>query len=119
MTVHRLLRKYLFKNQINNEVIEYWDNKLTYLTEHSSEKERDSVDCEREVDDMKKAEYMMNHIGEEYEGIISSVTSFGMFVELANLIEGLVKIDSLMMINIFMMKQHFQLEEIRIKGVIA
>ena len=95
LTVHRLLRKYLFKNQINNEVIEYWDNKLTYLTEHSSEKERDSVDCEREVDDMKKSEYMMNHIGEEYEGIISSVTSFGMFVELANLIEGLVKIDSL------------------------
>lgn len=95
LTVHRLLRKYLFKNQINNEVIEYWDNKLTYLTEHSSEKERDSVDCEREVDDMKKAEYMMNHIGEEYEGIISSVTSFGMFVELSNLIEGLVKIDSL------------------------
>ena len=95
LTVHRLLRKYLFKNQINNEVIEYWDNKLTYLTEHSSEKERDSVDCEREVDDMKKAEYMMNHIGEEYEGIISSVTSFGMFVELPNLIEGLVKIDSL------------------------
>ena len=95
LTVHRLLRKYLFKNQINKEVTEYWDNKLIYLTEHSSKKERDSVDCEREVDDMKKAEYMMNHIGEEYDGIISSVTSFGMFVELENLIEGLIRIEDL------------------------
>ena len=95
LTVHRLLRKYLFKNQINKEVTEYWDNKLIYLTEHSSQKERDSVDCEREVDDMKKAEYMMNHIGEEYDGIISSVTSFGMFVELENLIEGLIRIEDL------------------------
>ncbi len=95
LTVHRLLRKYLFKNQINSEVTEYWDNKLIYLTEHSSQKERDAADCEREVDDMKKAEYMMNHIGEEYDGIISSVTSFGMFVELENLVEGLIRIDDL------------------------
>lgn len=95
LTVHRLLRKYLFKNEINKETLEYWDNKLIYLTEHASDMEKASVDCEREVDDMKMAEYMMDHIGEEYDGMISSVTSFGMFVELPNLIEGLVKIDDL------------------------
>ena len=53
------------------------------------------MECEREVDDMKKAEYMKDHIGEEYEGIVSSVMPFGMFVELPNLIEGLVRLDDL------------------------
>ncbi len=94
-TVHRLLRKYLFKHQIDNDTINYWENKLVVLTEHVSQKERDSIDCEREVDDMKMAEYMMKHIGEEFAGIISSVTSFGMFIELPNLIEGLVKLEDM------------------------
>ena len=57
--------------------------------------ERLSIECERKVNEMKMAEYMMNHIGEEYDGIISEVVNFGMFVELANLIEGLVRGDSL------------------------
>ena len=70
--------------------IHKWEEKLVYIAEHSSARERASVDCEREVDDMKMAEYMEKHIGEEFEGMISSVTSFGMFVELDNLIEGLV-----------------------------
>ena len=52
--------------------------------------ERASIDCEREVEDMKMAEYMEEHIGEEYVGMISSVMSFGMFVQLDNLVEGLV-----------------------------
>lgn len=94
-TVHRLLRKYLFNHQMDPETVRYWDNRLTYITEHSSSKERDSIDCEREVDDMKKAEYMMKHIGEEYTGMVSSVMSFGLFVELPNLIEGLIKVDDL------------------------
>lgn len=94
-TVHRLLRTYLFEHHIDQDTIEYWDRKLPFLTEHASQKERDSIECEREVDDMKKAEYMMNHIGEEYTGIISSVLSFGMFVELPNLVEGLIRLDDL------------------------
>ena len=57
--------------------------------------ERLAEDAEREVDDLKKAEYMMDRIGEEYDGIISSVTSFGIFVELSNTIEGLVHITDL------------------------
>lgn len=89
-TVHRLLRTYLFNKDLDMGTIRKWEQKLVYISEHSSDRERASVDCEREVEDMKMAEYMENHIGEEFEGMISSVTSFGMFVELDNLIEGLV-----------------------------
>ena len=89
-TVHRLLRTYLFDKKLDMQTIHKWEEKLVYIAEHSSEKERASVDCEREVEDMKMAEYMEKHIGEEYEGMISSITNFGMFVELDNLIEGLV-----------------------------
>lgn len=95
LIVHRLLRKYIFENQIDEETINKYDYKLTDITNHSSERERAAVECEREVDDMKKAEYMTKHIGEEYEGIISSVMPFGMFVELPNLVEGLVRLDDL------------------------
>ena len=89
-TVHRLLRTYLFDRKIDMSTIKKWEEKLVYITEHSSSRERASVDCEREVEDMKMAEYMEEHIGEEFEGMVSSVTSFGMFIELDNLIEGLV-----------------------------
>ena len=68
---------------------------LKEIASHSSEMERASVDCEREVDDMKMAEYMEDHIGEMYTGMIDTVTNFGFFVELPNLVEGLVHIDDL------------------------
>ncbi len=95
-TVHRLLRTYLFDKNVNMDVIKYWDQKLASVALHSSERERASIECEREVDDMKMAEYMEKHIGEEFKGIISGVMSFGIFVELENKIEGLVKIDDLL-----------------------
>ena len=95
LMVHRLLRKYLYENKIDEETINKYDYKLKDITQHSSEREKAAVECEREVDDMKKAEYMQDHIGEEFEGIVSSVTPFGMFVELDNLIEGLVRLDDL------------------------
>ena len=93
--VHRLLRTFIFNKGINKDNIKYYEQVLPMIAEHSSYKERCSIDCEREVDDMKKAEYMEDHIGEEFIGIVSTVTSFGMFIELPNLIEGLVKLDSL------------------------
>ena len=95
LIVHRLLRKYLYDNKIDEETINEYDYKLKDITAHSSERERAAADCEREVDDMKKAEYMQDHIGEVYDGIISGVTPFGMFVELPNLIEGLVRLDDM------------------------
>ena len=94
-TVHRLLRTYLFQKKLDPETIRYWDLKLISIAEHSSEKERNAISCEREVDDMKKAEYMIKQIGEEYEGMITSVLNFGMFVELDNLIEGLISNDDM------------------------
>ena len=94
-TVHRLLRTYLFKKDMSEDTIEYWEGKLPFLTEHTSERERASVECEREVDQMKIAEYMEKHIGEEHDGIVSSVVNFGLFVQLPNLIEGLIRLDDL------------------------
>lgn len=94
-TVHRLLRTYLYENDQSKKTIDYFKEYLPILTEHASIKERDAIDCEREVEDMKMAEYMMDHIGEEYTGMISGVTSFGMFVQLPNMIEGLVHISDI------------------------
>ena len=91
-TVHRLLRTYLFQHKLDDNTISHWEDKLVYVADHSSAKERSSIDCEREVEDMKMAQYMEGHIDEEFEGMISSVMSFGIFVELDNLIEGLVSI---------------------------
>ena len=94
-TVHRLLRLYLFENNQSTETLNYWKNYMPILAEHTSLKEREAIDCEREVEDMKMAEYMMDHIGEEYSGMISGVQPFGMFVQLPNMIEGLVHISDI------------------------
>jgi len=94
-TVHRLLRKYLFNHDLSKGSIAAEEKKLPYIAEHSSKKERDSIECEREVNDMKKAEYMMDHIGEKYTGMINTIMSFGMFVELPNLVEGLIRLEDL------------------------
>ena len=91
-TVHRLLRTYLFNHDLSSHTIHHYEEKLIFVADHSSAMERASVDCEREVEDMKMAEYMESHIGKEFEGMISSVMSFGMFVELDNLVEGLVPV---------------------------
>ena len=75
--------------------INYYENCLPVMAENCSQREQAAVDAEREVDDMKMAEYMEEHIGEIYEGYISGVTNFGFFVELPNMIEGLVHINTL------------------------
>lgn len=92
LTVHRLIRKYLLEGDMSSETINYWKGKMSEIATHSSEQERAAVDTEREVDDLKKAEYMQDKIGEVYEGVVSSVTSFGLFVELPNTVEGLVHV---------------------------
>lgn len=95
LTVHRLLKKYLVEKDFSMATINYLNNALVSIAQHSSEREVAGQNAERDVDDMKMAEYMESHIGEIYEGVISSVTSFGFFVELPNLIEGLVHVNSL------------------------
>ncbi len=95
LTVHRLLKEYLVKHNLSTESINFNNEYLIGLTEHASEREVAAVEAEREVDDMKMAEYMEDYIGEEYSGMITSVTNFGMFIKLENLIEGLVHISTL------------------------
>ena len=95
LTVHRLLRTYLFEKKISNEVVDVFSSELPLIAKQSSERERAAVDCEREVDDMKMAEYMESHIGEVYKGMISTVTNYGIYVMLDNLVEGMVRIEDL------------------------
>ncbi len=95
LSVHRSIRKFLLSDDMSLESIRAWESKLPLIAEHSSLKERASIDCEREVDDMKMAEYMEKHIGEEFHGIITGVMSFGFFVQLPNMIEGLVHVEEL------------------------
>lgn len=92
LIVHRLLRQYLIKKEINGKIIEKYQSFTNWAAEQSSNMELKALECERAVDQMKKAEYMMQFIGHKFEGIISSVTGFGLFVELSNTIEGLVRI---------------------------
>lgn len=89
LMVHRLIRKYLVKNDYNYN--DRFIENLAEQTAHSSRKERAAMECEFDVKDMKKAEYMAKFIGEEFEGTISSLTNFGMFVELPNTVEGLIR----------------------------
>ena len=95
LTVHRLLKTYLVKKDFSMSTIDYLNQNLVLVADHSSEKEIMAQQAERDVADMKMAEYMENHIGEIYEGIIDTVTNFGFFVELPNMIEGLVHVNTL------------------------
>ena len=93
LTLHRLVKEYTEHN--TPQTVSYWQKKLFDIANQSSKKEQDAIDCERDVEKMKKAEYMEDHIGEIYEGVISGVCEFGMFVELPNTVEGLVRIEVL------------------------
>lgn len=89
LQIHRIIKAYINGrlNPIEQERLELY---LPKVADHTSTTERTAEEAEREVEDLKKAEYMSKRIGEEYEGIISSLTHFGMFVQLENTIEGLI-----------------------------
>lgn len=95
LVVHRMLRKYFFNTV---EDVTQFDKDTNWIEDaalHSSNRERNAVDAERDVEDMKKCEYMEDYIGAKFNGIISSVTKFGLFVELENTVEGLVHITNM------------------------
>ncbi|MGX7125014.1 ribonuclease R [Enterococcus viikkiensis] len=93
LIVHRLIRTY---SQDQGEATKAkWAEALPEIADHSSKMERRAVDAEREVDSMKKAEYMADKVGEEFDGIISSVTKFGIFIELPNTVEGMIHLNEL------------------------
>ncbi|WP_338021109.1 ribonuclease R [Bacillus piscicola] len=95
LIVHRLIREYLFKKKMDSKSRAAWKEKLPDITRQSSERERRAVDAERDVDDLKKAQYMEDKVGEEFTGFISGATNFGLFVELENTIEGMVHVSYL------------------------
>ncbi|WP_050608204.1 ribonuclease R [Clostridium niameyense] len=95
LMIHRIIKEYI-NGKINDKRVKRLVAEVDIASKQSSEMERVAQDAEREVDDLKKAEYMSERIGEEFEGIISSVTNFGMFVELPNTIEGLVHMSNLL-----------------------
>ena len=96
LIVHRLLHRWLQAPKLPANEVEPLGDKLDMIAEHSSIRERAAADAERATVELKKCEYMADHIGEEFDGTISGVTAFGMFVELENGVEGLVHISSLM-----------------------
>lgn len=95
LIVHRMLRKYTFEHHANPDEIANDDIKMEEIAIATSLRERAATDAERDVEDMKKAEYMEDKIDDVFDGVISSVTKFGFFVELENTVEGLVHIQSL------------------------
>ncbi|QFF99938.1 ribonuclease R [Psychrobacillus glaciei] len=95
LIVHRLIRTYLVNGDVSQTTISHWGAIIDDIAEHTSKRERRAVDAERDTDSLKKAQYMADKIGEEFEGIISSITNFGMFIELPNTIEGLVHVTNM------------------------
>ncbi|MEG0314837.1 MAG: ribonuclease R [Erysipelotrichaceae bacterium] len=95
LIVHRMLRKYCFTKLEDKSIMKKDNAWISECALNASIKERQAIEAERDVDDMKKAEYMEQFIGVTYDGIISSITKFGMFVELPNTIEGLVHISNM------------------------
>ncbi len=95
LVIHRIIREVLENGQLSEKRFEYLAGRMDDIARQSSERERIAVDAERETEALKKAEYMLDKVGEEFEGIISSVTSFGMFVELDNTVEGLIRLSDL------------------------
>lgn len=92
LLVHRMIREY---TQVTDEKIEHFRQVIPELATSSSTLERRAIDAERVVESMKKAEYMEEYVGEEFEGVVSSVVKFGLFIELPNTIEGLIHITTL------------------------
>lgn len=95
LTAHRIIKETASKGYLSEQRQEELDNKLPKIADHCSLQERRAVDAERDSVDLKKIEFMQDKIGEEFEGIISGITGFGIFVELENTVEGLIHIKNL------------------------
>ncbi len=94
LQIHRIIKENL-RGKMNEKRITHYEKILPEVAKHSSERERLADEAERETDKLKKAEYMEEHLGEVFEGVISSVTGWGMYVELPNTVEGLVHITAM------------------------
>jgi ribonuclease R len=95
LVIHRIIREVITGGGLSDQRLEQLAARMEDIARQSSERERVAVEAERETEALKKAEFMLDKIGEEFDGIISSVTSFGMFVELDNTVEGLIRLSDL------------------------
>ncbi|MEK4975871.1 ribonuclease R [Bacillus sp. FSL K6-6540] len=96
LVIHRVIREVLESGgSLNESRHEQLAGRMADIAQQSSERERVAVDAERDTEALKKAEFMLDKVGEEFEGIISSVTSFGMFIELENTVEGLIRLSAM------------------------
>ena len=94
--IHRIISKYIEKGyNLSEDEIEKYRSQAEKYAKQSSDREKIAQKVERDSVDIKMAEYMQDKIGNEYDGIVSSITSFGMFVELENTVEGLIRFDDL------------------------
>lgn len=91
LQIHRIIKECL-RGGMSRKRIEHYEERLKHVAKTSSDLERRADEAEREVDKLKKAEYMASRLGEEYDGIISGVTSWGLYVELENTVEGMVRL---------------------------
>ncbi|MBQ0028279.1 MAG: ribonuclease R [Lachnospiraceae bacterium] len=91
LQIHRIIKDQI-RGRMKKDKISHYDQILNEVAEHSSKMERRADEAERETDKLKKAQYMEKHIGEEYEGVVSGVTEWGMYVELPNTVEGMIHI---------------------------
>ena len=94
LILHRLIH-YYDEMGTSKKDIKYWEKELPEIAEETSMAERRAIDAEREVEDLKMAEYMVDKVGQEFDALITSITNFGMFVQVEDVVEGLVHISSI------------------------
>ena len=90
LQIHRIIKEYL-RGRLKEERILHYKDILPQVCKHASEMERRADEAERETDKLKKAEYMTAHMDEEYDGVISGIMAYGIYVELENTVEGLIR----------------------------
>ena len=94
LQIHRIIKETL-RGRMNENRMEHYESILPEVTKHASQMERRAEEAERETIRLKKAEYMEQHIGEVFAGVISSITKWGMYVELENTVEGLIHVTNM------------------------
>lgn len=94
LLIHRIIKKFYLRNK-DKKAMEWYNEFVEEASLLTSEREKLAECAEREVDDLKKADYMQNHVGEIYEGVVSGATNFGVFVELPNTVEGMCSMENL------------------------
>lgn len=94
LQIHRIIKEQI-RGKLNEKRIDHYNEILPEVAKHSSEMERRADEAERETDKLKKVEFMEGHIGEIYEGVISSITAWGVYVELPSTIEGMIHVSML------------------------